>query len=236
MKKHLLLIAGMGIGFHTLYAQEAYNQDFPDSLVMLTGQVVNVKDSTPVMARIRFTKLPHGDDVGIFTSKQDGSYEAPVINERSYLFEAQADGYYTLRQQVDIQDFNHDHSISKNFRLTPVLVGQILEFENILFEQSESILLQESYPTLDKLVAFLTENANIVIQLEGHTDYRGSDRANRRLSGERVEVIQDYLINKGIDKDRVKTKAFGGTMPLVKEDSEEAARLNRRVEIRVVAE
>lgn len=208
----------------------------PDSLVTITGLVISAKDSLPVSARIRYRKLPYGDDVGIFTSRSNGKYEMPVVNLNSYLFEAEAAGYYPLRQQVDIRDFNNDKLIQKNFVLQPLRIGQVMDFDNILFEQSEAILLSSSYPVIDKLVDILTSQPTLVIQLEGHTDFRGPQKANRRLSDKRVRVIRDYLINKGIDRKRVKTKAFGGTQPLTTEDTPEAQRLNRRVEIRILAE
>lgn len=208
----------------------------PDSLVTITGSVLSAKDSTPVTARIRYKKLPHGDDVGIFVSNTKGLFEMPVLNLNSYVFEAEAEGFFPLKQQVDINDFNMDRLVQKNFLMQPLRIGQIMAFDDILFEQSEALLLSESYPVLDKLVDMLAGNSSMVIQLEGHTDFRGSERLNRRLSGERVKVIRDYLVNKGIDKKRVKTKAFGGSHPLSTEDSPEARRLNRRVEIRILAE
>lgn len=208
----------------------------PDSVVTITGIILNAKDSTPVVARIRYKKLPHGDDVGIYTSRHNGLYEMPVINQQSYLFEAEANGFYPLKQQVHVNDFNNDRLIEKNFYMEPLRVGQIMAFDNILFEQSESILLQESYQVLDRLVDILTTNSGMVIQLEGHTDFRGPAKANRKLSHNRVKVIRNYLINKGVHRKRVKTKAFGGTRPISTQDSPEASQLNRRVEIRILEE
>lgn len=208
----------------------------PDSLVTIKGNIISAKDSIPIAARIKYKKLPYGDDVGIFTSQSNGQYEMPVVNLNSYLFEAEAEGFYPLKQQVDIRDFNNDLLIEKNFLLIPLRVGQIMEFDNILFEQSEAILLPVSFPVVDKLVDILTSQPTLVIQLEGHTDFRGPDKANRKLSHKRVKVIRDYLINKGIEKKRVKTKALGGSQPLSTEDTPEAQRLNRRVEIRILAE
>ena len=208
----------------------------PDSLVTITGTVISAKDSLPVTARIRYKKLPYGDDVGIYTSRSNGKYEMAVVNLNSYLFEAEAEGFYPLKQQVDIRDFNNDHIVEKNFVLKPLRVGQVMEFDNILFEQSKAILLPNSYPVIDRLLDILTSQPTLVIQLEGHTDFRGPNRANRKLSGQRVKVIRDYLINKGIDRKRVKTKAFGGNQPLSTDDSPEAKRLNRRVEIRILEE
>ena len=85
-----------------------------------------------------------------------------------------------------------------------------------------------------ELVAMMKANPKVEIQLEGHTDNQGSADANLKLSQDRVDAVKKYLSSKGINKDRVKTKAFGGTQPLATEKTEEAQALNRRVEMRVL--
>ena len=74
----------------------------------------------------------------------------------------------------------------------------------------------------------------MVVQLEGHTDYQGDPKDNIKLSQERVESVKRYITSKGIAKSRIKTKAFGGTMPLSRDNTPEAHRLNRRVELRIL--
>ena len=80
----------------------------------------------------------------------------------------------------------------------------------------------------------LHENPNMIIQLEGHTDTRGDAKLNLKLSEDRVDAVRDYVISRGVAKTRVKLKAFGGTMPLSRENTEEAHKLNRRVEVRIL--
>ena len=94
-----------------------------------------------------------------------------------------------------------------------------------------SFRIQKYYPTFHQPTGQLTK---IEIQLEGHTDSQGNASANMELSQDRVEAAKKYLVSKGIDKGRVKTKAFGGTQPLSNEKTEEALALNRRVEMRVL--
>lgn len=74
----------------------------------------------------------------------------------------------------------------------------------------------------------------MVIQLEGHTDYLGDPAKNMKLSEQRVEAVRSYLVSKGIHKNRIKLKAFGGTMPLSRDNTPEGHRLNRRVEMRIL--
>ena len=80
----------------------------------------------------------------------------------------------------------------------------------------------------------MKENTRMVIQLEGHTDNQGNAKANMELSEDRVEAVKKYIVSKGIAKDRVKTKAYGGTQPLANEMTQEARAMNRRVEMRIL--
>ena len=80
----------------------------------------------------------------------------------------------------------------------------------------------------------LKENSKMEIQLEGHTDNRGNAEANVKLSQSRVDAVKKYMVSKGVGKDRIKTKAFGGSKAIATEDTEEARAKNRRVEMRVL--
>lgn len=74
----------------------------------------------------------------------------------------------------------------------------------------------------------------MVIQLEGHTEIRGSAKLNLKLSQDRVDAVRNYLKSHGADASRIKTKAYGSTKPISRENTEEAQRLNRRVELRIL--
>ncbi len=80
----------------------------------------------------------------------------------------------------------------------------------------------------------MKDNTTMVIQLEGHTDYQGNPKDNMKLSQQRVDAVKNYVVSKGISKKRIKTKAFGGTQPLSRDDTPDAHRLNRRVELRIL--
>jgi outer membrane protein OmpA-like peptidoglycan-associated protein len=74
----------------------------------------------------------------------------------------------------------------------------------------------------------------MVIQLEGHTDIGGDPKESLKLSQERVDAVKSYIVSKGINKNKIKTKAFGGTMPLSRENTEQAHKMNRRVVLRIL--
>jgi outer membrane protein OmpA-like peptidoglycan-associated protein len=114
-------------------------------------------------------------------------------------------------------------------------VGKVLNLDNLLFEQGKAKIEPSSYEELDQVVRMLQTYPNMIIQLEGHTDVRGDPKALMRLSQERVDAVKSYLVSKGVGKSKVKTKAFGGTQPLSRADTEEAHKMNRRVQVRILA-
>jgi outer membrane protein OmpA-like peptidoglycan-associated protein len=96
------------------------------------------------------------------------------------------------------------------------------------------VINPKSFPELDELVAMMKDSPKVEIQLEGHTDNVGNAEANMKLSQSRVDAVKKYITSKGISKSRVQTKAFGGSKPISKENTEEARAKNRRVEMRVL--
>ena len=109
-------------------------------------------------------------------------------------------------------------------------VGKVVNLKNIIFRLSEAVLLPSSYIELNNLLQFMQDSPKVKILLEGHTDYFGNPKGNMKLSKKRVEVIKSYLLSKGISGKRVQLKWYGGTRPIVRGDTEEERKANRRVE------
>ena len=110
----------------------------------------------------------------------------------------------------------------------------VFSLNNLTIDLGSCEINPESFDELDNLVKLMKENPDVIIQLEGHTDFRGGKSKNQRLSEDRVKEVKNYLILGGIMPDRILTKAYGGSKPLSWESSEEASRLNRRVEVRII--
>ncbi len=72
------------------------------------------------------------------------------------------------------------------------------------------------------------------VRIEGHTDGLGEPKVLQELSEKRAEAIRDYLIGKGIEASRLKTKGLGASQPIAPNNMEENRRANRRVELRVL--
>jgi peptidoglycan-associated lipoprotein len=98
-----------------------------------------------------------------------------------------------------------------------------IEVENIFFDLDKADLRPESMVSLDKLVETLNDNPNIVIELGSHTDSRASDAYNMDLSLRRAQSVVNYLIEKGISRDRLFPKGYGETQPKMVDKQDNAA-------------
>ena len=114
-------------------------------------------------------------------------------------------------------------------------VGQVVIMENIFFEFDKSILLPQSYVELHNLINILNKNPYMKIELSGHTDNKGSDNYNAKLSHSRVKAVYDYLINHGIEKTRLDYKSYGAKQPIADNKTEEGRAKNRRVEFKIIS-
>lgn len=120
----------------------------------------------------------------------------------------------------------------ENLLLQPALSGTAMVLDNIQFNRGTSDFADsKSIQVLDNLVAFMKENENIKIRLEGHTDNAGDPSLNKDLSMKRASKIRGYLTINGVDFERVRISGWGGSRPIADNNTEEGRVLNRRVEM-----
>jgi OmpA-OmpF porin, OOP family len=228
-------IAYMLVGFTITLLNARAQQN--NNLVWAEGRVINAATKEPIQATITYQSLPYGNRVG---SANGSSYSFPFLDGDKYAIMVEAEGFQSAKFMLDPLEANNEKKVMKDIELTkggapaPHPVGHVMRLDNLIFQQSRARISPESYAELDVLVEMLKTHAKMVIQLEGHTDYLGPAKQNLDLSEKRVLAVKDYLNTKGIPKGRIKTKAFGGTKPLSREDTPEAHTANRRVEVRVL--
>jgi outer membrane protein OmpA-like peptidoglycan-associated protein len=114
-------------------------------------------------------------------------------------------------------------------------VGSKVVLKNIFFDVGKSALKKESISELEHIKALLTSNPKLRVQINGHTDNTGNAAANKVLSLQRATAVVDYLIEKGIAKNRLRAVGYGEERPIVSNDDETGGReINRRTEIEIV--
>ena len=106
--------------------------------------------------------------------------------------------------------------------------------DGVTFDFGKANLKSQFYPALDNVASTLAQYNQTIVEVSGHTDSVGSDAANQILSVQRANSVGNYLLGKGLVRERFEIVGFGETRPVASNDSDSGRALNRRVEIRVV--
>jgi outer membrane protein OmpA-like peptidoglycan-associated protein len=106
-----------------------------------------------------------------------------------------------------------------------------ITLSEVLFEVNSYRLKQELIPTLDSLANFLRKELKSDVNVSGHTDNSGKEDYNLTLSSQRAEVVAGFLLDRGVDPERVNFMGMGSSQPVLPNDTPEGRRKNRRVEI-----
>ena len=122
-----------------------------------------------------------------------------------------------------------------------VIAGRPVTLNKIFYDLDKTNIREEASTDLDKIVRFLVDNPTYKIEIASHTDSRGSDEYNLELSQKRAQAVVDYLVRKGIDKNRLIAKGYGETKLVNKCSngvacSEEEHQQNRRTEFTIISQ
>jgi OmpA-OmpF porin, OOP family len=144
----------------------------------------------------------------------NGYYDTILEYGIEIFIKAQKAGYFADASSVDTRSITESTSITRDFYLDLIPQGDI-EIDGIEYDFNSANLRPESKEKLDKLFEFLELNNNLAVEINSHTDTRGSDIYNLDLSQRRAKSCVDYLISKGISAERLISKGYGETEPNV---------------------
>jgi outer membrane protein OmpA-like peptidoglycan-associated protein len=117
----------------------------------------------------------------------------------------------------------------------PKVVGSQIITDTIYFDVGKETIKSASLPTLDAVAALMTTDKKLgLVEIGVHSDSRGSDEFNMKISQKRAEAVRDYLVSKGVSATRLRAKGYGETKPLDKRANEAAWAKNRRTEFVII--
>jgi len=207
----------------------------PSPVILVKGKVFDSKTKKPISAKILYEKLPEGMEVGEATSTAGtGDYQIILPSGSNYGYRAESEGYIAISANVDLTDLKEYKEIEKDLYLVPIEKEEVFTLSNIFFDFDKANLKQESNPELNRLVKFLTSSPNIIIEIAGHTDSKGSDEYNQKLSERRAKSVHDYIVSNGISKPRVRYVGYGESRPIATNETDEGRTQNRRVEFKIL--
>lgn len=244
---------GDGRGYDHIYSFE-----LPDLKITISGYVVDKDDEPVAKAVIRIV----GNDGSIQKeiARDDGSFNFNLERGVKYVMMAGAPGYLNVNQEFESDDAEEDADYAIDFILAAIFKPQVVE--NIFFDFDQATLRPESQEALDAMIELLKNNPNIAVEFGAHADRLGAEDYNMKLSERRAKSVVDYLVEGGIDAERLTWKGYGKTVPKVvtkrinksfpqfeenvvlseefldslsEEDREIADQINRRIEFQVIS-
>ena len=199
--------------------------------VLVTGIIIDSETKEPVRARVYYESLPYGSKVGLFNNT---AFEFKMEDGDAYELTLKSQGYLPMNIKISTSEADSTRAIERTFEMTSNGIGKVMRLETLTFARGDSKISKPAHDELDLLASSMVQNPNMVIQLEGHTDFRGDKKLNFELSKDRVESTKDYLVKKGVHKKSILVKAFGGAKPLSRGNDAESRLKNRRVEVRII--
>ena len=143
--------------------------------------------------------------------KGDGSFTQEIKAGVDYVFLGTCKGFLNHQEQLRVEPVKESEEYVLQFPLASITAPVLID--NIFYDFDKATLRPESTEALDQLVKLLNENPHVTIELSAHTDYKGSDQYNERLSQRRAESVVKYLIAHGIASDRLTPKGYGESKP-----------------------
>ncbi|MBL7739394.1 MAG: OmpA family protein [Chitinophagaceae bacterium] len=209
----------------------------PDPVVLVTGNVYNKKTGKPLSASLIYETLPEGDVAGnAISNPDDGAFKIVLPYDKNYMIRANADKFFAQSENLNLDSLIQEgyKEIHKDLYLVPIEIGQVVRLNNVFFDFDKWNLRPESFVELERVVTMLKENPSIEIEMSAHTDSRGSDDYNFKLSDNRARSCMEYILSRGIDPSRIRSQGYGETKPVVANDTDENRQLNRRVEFTIL--
>ena len=221
-----------------------YEFNIPELPDTIRGIAINKITESPIEGLL--VKLYEVNDSGSqqivneFSTNDDGKVELILKKHVEYLVTFFHPGFDA--QSFDIPAEERADIVAKFGLLLFFPIpkkNEIIKIDNIYFDYNKASIKESSFPALDVIAEYLTKNSDIKVELSAHTDSRGSDSYNLRLSDKRAKSVVSHLIKSGISKSRLVGKGYGEKKLVNKcannvECSDEEHQENRRVEMKVL--
>lgn len=205
------------------------------SMTPLAGATIVVQEKDPITGKYQTIKTMN-------TTSENPLFSVDLDKERKYRFNIRKDGFFAKSIDINPKDFGDVTEAKKNLMITEMEKDKAYTLSNIYYEFGKADLTITSKSVLDELKVLLDENPTIVIELSAHTDANGTDERNMALSQRRAESCVNYLISKGISRDRLVPKGYGESKPVAPNakpdgsDDPDGRAKNRRTEFKILGE
>ncbi len=224
---------------NSIGGSDIFKMRLPDSLkpnpvVLLSGNVIAKGSELPDSVRVFYEELPSGFKHGCTRiDPLSGFYSLVLPAGYNYGIWADAPEFASQNENIDTRGLDEYTEIYRDLIIVPIEKGSTLVMNNLFFDFDKDRIRVESYPELNRIAQFLADNSDLTLMLSGHTDSLGTKEYNLKLSERRARAVVEYLIEKGIDPDRLDYRGFGESSPVMDNNTEKNRQANRRVEFEI---
>ncbi len=230
----------------TNFCYRIYGFTKPELKFSISGVVYNAETNDPIPnALVTFKDVDGNLEPFFITTNENGEYRAELGHNWELFIKAQKKKFFGDAAAVSTKGLTESQHFIQDFYLSPIPAGEI-ELPGIEYDFDKATLRPESKKILDDLIEFLKLNDNLVIEIRSHTDSRGSESYNLRLSNARAKSVVDYLVAHGIPRDRLYPIGLGESEPLIpdseiekmatEQEKEEAHQRNRRTAFKPISQ
>ena len=221
-----------GLGGKDIFYFEIPEEAKPDKIVLAKGKGSFGPNGSENAKMILRDKNGNKKEQN-FSVGDEGEFIAIVNVEEvkgDALLEIQTEGGAFESLLISEEDVGNTVVKEKQIDVKPMEKGEAYTINDILFESNSSKLKESSKIVLDGFVDWLLVNKELNIEIQGHTDDVGPDKANLALSMDRSFSVMEYLIKNGVEKSRLKFKGYGESNPKVPNTSSKSRSINRRTD------
>jgi outer membrane protein OmpA-like peptidoglycan-associated protein len=214
--------------------------------VNVKGTVSEATDPFETLANATvdiYLKDPKSDEkLLVKTVKTDsqGKYKADLEPDQNYYFVAKKDDYLSSTGEISTRGITESKDLEKDLQLRK-RPKELIHIPNIQYGFNSANVIEGSETIIDTtLLKLMLLNPEIIVEVQSHTDGKGSDKFNMKLSQKRAESVVFYLISKGIDPKRLKATGFGESKPIAPNenpdgtDNPEGRAKNRRTDFKII--
>ncbi|MFN5786021.1 MAG: OmpA family protein, partial [Flavobacteriia bacterium] len=205
-------------------------------LTILKGVITDALTTKPLEATIEIIDNQANQVIASFTSNSStGKYLVSLPAGKNYGIAVKKEGYLFHSENFDIPNTAAFQQVEKDVELKKVAVGSKIILKNIFFDFDKATLRPESTNELQRLTKLLHDVPTLKIEISGHTDSKGANEYNLKLSDNRAKAVVDYLIKAGISSNRLVYKGYGEEQPISTNETDEGRQLNRRTEFKILS-
>lgn len=207
----------------------------PEDVLLVQGVIKNDETNKPIVATIKVNNFKTKEKVMEVTNDSlTGKYQLYLQEGQKYDVSISAKGYTFHSEVIDTDTLKAYKEVKKNIEIEKLKPQVSFTLNNVFFDFDSSSINKSSEFELNRVYDMLQTNPSMKVEISAHTDNKGSDEYNNKLSQARAESVVNYLLTKGIVKDRMIAKGYGKEKPCVPNDSDENRAKNRRVEFKIL--